>query len=63
MELKNNTAMLQTKLKLVELNRFKDLEPHEQVNTVILIEEAIEIYLETLGELIGSNTKYINKLS
>lgn len=61
MELKNNTAMLKTKLKLTELEQFKDLNPEEQVNTIILVESAIEIYLETLGELMGNNT--LNKLN
>jgi len=61
LELKNNTAMLKTKLKLTELEQFKDLNPEEQVNTIILVESAIEIYLETLGELMGNNT--LNKLN
>lgn len=60
MELKNKIAMQKVKLRLVELQRFQDLSPNEQVNTVMLVDSAIEIYLEELAKLISTDAFKIN---
>jgi hypothetical protein len=48
----NSVALQQAKLKLVQLQEFQDLEPHEQVTIINLVEAGILLYLDSLAELI-----------
>lgn len=48
----NPVALQQAKLKLVQLQEFQDLEPHEQVIIINLVESGILLYLESLADLI-----------